>query len=326
MDVPTKDRGPGWLADALQHAIELEMATIPPYLCGMWSIIDEFGPVGDQLRSIVLQEMLHMGLACNMLSTLGGVPRIAAAAPTYPGPLPGGVRPELRVWLAGFSRAMVRGVYMEIEYPEAGPIARMRMLDETFPTIGNFYDAIEGAFRVLPDSAYKKERQLRQLGLGGTGLFPILSAADAARAIQTIKEQGEGTASDPSPSGDPTNRAHYYRFAELYYGRTLVKVGGGWKYAGDSVELPPAYPMAEVPAAGYPESMAFDEQYSDMLNLLQAAWENPVDGQRYLDKSIRIMPSLGSPARELMQKPLPSGAGALGPAFRYIPSRPTPPL
>src|SRR5205085_12465252 len=148
--------------------------------------------------------------------------------PTEPGPLPGGVRPELRVWLAGFSRAMVRGVYMEIEYPEDGPITRK--VAETYPTIGNFYDAILDAFQALPDSAFKKERQLRVPGLGGTGLFPVLSATDADRAIQTIKEQGEGTSQSPGPSSDPQDRAHYYRFAELYYGRTLVKKDGQWVY------------------------------------------------------------------------------------------------
>jgi hypothetical protein len=322
MDVPAGDRQSQWLQDSLQHAIALELATIPVYLCGMWSIIDEDSPVRTYLSSIVLQEMLHMGLACNMLSTIGGVPDIAAAAPIYPGPLPGGVRPELHVWLAGLSRAMVRAVYMEVEYPEAGPITRKVV--ETYPTIGNFYDAILDAFHALPDSEFKKERQLRVPGLGGTGLFPVLSRTDAACAIRTIKEQGEGTSQAPAPSSDPDSRAHFYRFAELYYGRALLKKDGKWVYEGDEIPFPAAYPMAEVPVTGYPESQTFDEQYTDVLNLLHAAWERPVDGQRYLDKAILRMPSLGGPARDLMQKPLASGTGSYGPDFRLIPNRPVP--
>jgi hypothetical protein len=136
MRVAPNDRDPDWLKRALQWAVELEFSTVPPYLCGLWSIIDPGHPVRGYLGDIVLQEMLHMGLACNMLATLGGVPNIRGRLPSYPAPLPGGVRPELRVWLAGFSRAMVRGVYMEIEYPEGGPITRF--LTETFPTIGHF--------------------------------------------------------------------------------------------------------------------------------------------------------------------------------------------
>ena len=40
-----------------------------------------------------------MGLACNMLTTIGGTPQIntPAAVPKYPGHLPGGVRPHLTV-------------------------------------------------------------------------------------------------------------------------------------------------------------------------------------------------------------------------------------
>jgi len=43
--------------------------------------------------------MFHLGLACNILSAIGGTPQILAAVPTYPGPLPGDVRPQLTVYL-----------------------------------------------------------------------------------------------------------------------------------------------------------------------------------------------------------------------------------
>ncbi|NJP82759.1 hypothetical protein HCK01_36730, partial [Streptomyces sp. AA8] len=41
-----------------------------------------------------------------MLTTIGGAPRMADAAlvPKYPGPLPGGVRPELSVSLTGLTK------------------------------------------------------------------------------------------------------------------------------------------------------------------------------------------------------------------------------
>ena len=64
--------------------------------------------------------------------------------PTYPGPLPGGVRPDLTVYLAGLSQESV-GMYMQIETPE-DPVA---FAADTFPTIGAFYDAILAAFQGL---------------------------------------------------------------------------------------------------------------------------------------------------------------------------------
>jgi hypothetical protein len=306
------DRDVEWLKRALQWAVDLEFSTVPPYLCGLWSIIDSIHSVRGYLSDIVLQEMLHMGLACNMLATLGYVPDIRGRLPTYPGPLPGGVRPGLRVWLAGFSRAMVRGVYMEIEYPEEGPITRF--LDEAYPTIGSFYDAIHDVFCRLPPSAIKKERQRTHL----FGLFRIDSVDDAKRAIKTIKEQGEGTSQNPFPGTDPNDRAHYYRFGEFYYGRKLVQKNGSWAYEGDPIPLPAAYPMAEVPEGGYGQKTnVFNQAYAKVVDLLQSAWERET-GQDALEEAVARMPSLGGPARELMKMSREDGSGNYGPDFRPV--------
>jgi hypothetical protein len=312
LSAPAKDRDVCWLKTALQWAVELEYATIPPYLCGAWSIIDSSHVVRAQFADIVLQEMLHMGLACNMLTTLGGIPNIRRQ-PTYPSSLPGGVRPGLRVWLGGFSRAMVRSVYMEIELPEGGPITKY--MGRSYPTIGSFYDAIIDAFRQLPASAFKKERQREHF----FGLHRIDCLADAERAIHTIKEQGEGTTQDPFPGTDPDDRAHYYRFGEFYNGRKLVKVNNHWVYEGDPVQLPAAYPMAEVPSTGYGAiTEQFNRAYTNMVDLLQTAWESELSGEQALEDAIRAMPSLAGPARVLMQMPLPDGSGTYGPDFRLI--------
>ena len=218
---------------------------------------------------------------------------------------------------------MVRTVYMEIEYPECGPIAKY--MGQTYPTIGSFYNAVRDAFQRLPDSAIKKERQREYPGLGGTGLFRIDSIKDAVCAIKTIKEQGEGTSQSPSPSEDPDDRAHYYRFAELYHGHQLIKKDGRWVYAGDPIALPAAYPMAEVPAGGYDPKVTekFNTRYTDVVNLLQASWERE-DGQRCLKKAVDLMPSLGGLARRLMKLSLPDGSGCMGPDFRTIPHHETP--
>lgn len=74
MRVPAEEHDINWLREGLQAAVELEFATIPVYLCGMWSIEEQSGPTFDRINSVVIEEMLHMGLACNMLTTFGGTP------------------------------------------------------------------------------------------------------------------------------------------------------------------------------------------------------------------------------------------------------------
>jgi hypothetical protein len=72
MRVPREGHDLSWLRKALQAAVELELSTIPPYLFAMWSIDATVSPVTDLILNIVLEEMGHMGLACNMLTAGGG--------------------------------------------------------------------------------------------------------------------------------------------------------------------------------------------------------------------------------------------------------------
>lgn len=328
MAVPPTDHDEFWLEASLQAAIALELYTIPAYLCGMWSIINPSDPYSiaayELIQSVVLEEMLHMGLACNMLTTLGGWPAITA--PTYPGNLPGGVRPELTVQLAGLTKDVVHDVYMQIEYPQH-PVP---MAAETYPTIGAFYDAIAQAFQGLDPKKIKNERQL-STGIGPNphdALFPIASIDDALKAVDTIKEQGEGTSRSPDTS--PTfgsELAHYYKFGEIYNGATFIQVSDGkWDYKGDPIPFPQAWPMAPVPAGGYPQLptaeqtallQQFDQNFADLLSHLQAAWY--VGDSNHLNTAINFMFQLGPLAQQLMQIPLPPSpqtAGNYGPDFQ----------
>src|SRR5436305_15250394 len=100
MEVPAEEQDLEWLQTSLQSAIALEFSTLPVYLSGMWSIQQQSGDAYNLINSVVLEEMLHMGLACNMLVAIGGTPEIVA--PRYPSQgLPGGVLPALPVYLAG---------------------------------------------------------------------------------------------------------------------------------------------------------------------------------------------------------------------------------
>ena len=62
----------------LPTAIELEHSTIPPYLCALYSIKDGDNQESAQIiKSVVIEEMLHMILAANVLkNAIGGARRI----------------------------------------------------------------------------------------------------------------------------------------------------------------------------------------------------------------------------------------------------------
>jgi hypothetical protein len=108
------------LRQILQVAVALEHATIPPYLTALFSIkLGENQEVAELISSVVMQEMLHIALVCNLLNAVGGHPDISSPAfvPKYPGHLPGGVRPDLIVSLRKCSIEQVRDVFMAIELP-----------------------------------------------------------------------------------------------------------------------------------------------------------------------------------------------------------------
>src|SRR4051794_10597876 len=123
MQVPPADYNLEWLKNSLQAAVQLEMATIPPYLCAMWSIKDPADPVRAMIRDIVLEEMSHMGTACNMRTAAGGTPRVNTAdvVPTYPGPLPGGVHPISPSRSAGSPRTLSSQPSWISNFRRAGP-------------------------------------------------------------------------------------------------------------------------------------------------------------------------------------------------------------
>lgn len=100
------------LREHLQWAIELEHSTLPPYLCALYSLDPGRNPEATEVMvSVLVEEMLHMTLAANLMNAVGGWPRLDTPemlAP-YPRWLPHGDRsfevPLVRFGLdIGFNR------------------------------------------------------------------------------------------------------------------------------------------------------------------------------------------------------------------------------
>jgi hypothetical protein len=161
-------------------------------------------------------------------------------------------------------------------------------------------------------------------------LFAINSKDDALRAIDLIKEQGEGTTASPrDPSAGPSaedDMAHFYKFSELEQGKKIVKdpATGKFVFSGPPIPFPDVYPMAEVPEGGWQGAgvpgpvatklAAFDQKYTTMVKQLDQAWESG-DSDK-LATSVGTMRGLKSLARGLMQIEITPGGKTYGPCFR----------
>jgi hypothetical protein len=317
------------LAEYLQIAISLEHYTLPPYLCALWSIkpAASNGQVRGILLGVAKQEMLHMALVCNLMKAIGRQPEIntADAVPVYPNHLPG-VNLADPIDLAPLSRARVE-LFLKIEMPEHGPLPDVGLVAAGGPplaaTIGDFYDIIDDGLARL-SITYQTAGQL-ETSIGSDELFRIDSQATARRAIQLIKEQGEGTSTSQGAVDFGGGLAHYYKFRQLLLEKLYVRQPDGtWKIdASSSLPFPAdadIWPMDPVPAGGYPgiaEAQSFDQAYSTMLGQLQNAWIGQGSADA-LDDAVGNMFQLQGLAVALMQKKRPDGPGNYGPDFRRI--------
>lgn len=291
--VTETDRDITWLKQALQWAIELELSTIGPYLLARWSIVTDAGGAKARLQAIAKDEMNHMGWVSNMLVGIGGQPDMNLA-PTYPGPMPGGVHPGVTVTLGGLTELQLR-LFMKIEEPET-PLPQ-RSEGEAFATIGVFYDAILSTFQRL-QPPISTAAQVPNAGL-------ISTLADVEEKIMRIKDEGEGTTGSPSVG---TKLAHHYQFGEILHQKKFVKTETGWDYVGEAVPFPSSvYTLTGV--ASDAESEDFNGRFTGLMRKFHEAWTtNPAA----FNDAVGAMYGLEAPARALM-------ANGKWPSFKFLP-------
>ena len=108
------------LRQHLQTALEIEHATIPTYLTALATIKENYNlEVQDIFRQILIQEMLHLALAANLLNAVGGKPVLFSDnfLPLYPTRLPGGLMPTLQIPIEKCSIGLIADIFMAIEQP-----------------------------------------------------------------------------------------------------------------------------------------------------------------------------------------------------------------
>lgn len=335
----------------VQKAIELEHATIPPYLCGYFTLkIGSNAEVAEIIRSVVIEEMLHFSLASNLLLALGGSPQINSPdfVPTYPGELPFKIGDDLKVHLRPCSIDQVRDVFMAIEKPDkvipipdaqvkAMSLASMEV-DEEFATIGQFYLFLAAKIRELDGQSpiqwhTDPQNVASQWFTDPDEMFLIDSTAKAVQAIEVIVDQGEGTHTDPfDTEGAP---AHYYRFEEIVRRRRLIPRPGEtppYAFGGLPVMLDPnqVWNMDPDPAIAkykpgsesHRMATQFSYSYTRALNALHLAFNGQKD---QIDHAMGVMYELRLLAQQVLAVPAeyadgspnPEGKGT-GLSFEYV--------
>jgi hypothetical protein len=319
----------------LETAIGVEFGTLPPYLYAMFSIPPgENVPSASRIKSVLLQEMVHMCLACNILNAIGGNPVLKP--PTYPGYLPGGIGPggkPLKIRLLRLSReAMKQAMDIEepvdpIDFPDA-PLEALAA-GPTAVTIGEFYAALDAFLATLPGQAWKSNRnQITDDQFFSGQLFAVNSYPDAHRAISIIVSEGEGAKDTPLDFQDEL--AHFYRFSEIYRDKVLTKadneqgyqwgpqeLGVDWAKVFPCIPDPGAHDFSKEPAAAQAAQAACNLAYGRMVDALQSAVTGSA-GQ--LGVAVRAMFDLRLAAQVALRTPLNDPRLVAGPAFVYTPT------
>lgn len=338
----------------LDTAMQLEHATIPPYLTALYSIYPETNIEARQvLRAVLVEEMLHLTLTANLLNAIGFRPNLLADdfVPVYPTRLPSG-ETDFSVHIDKFSKESLE-TFLKIERPAKHTLQKNKTIvrSETFLknslfttpvikkgdtyhfySIGEFYQAIMQGFIFLEQQAnaagstiFKPDASLQvdpeYYYSGGGRIIPVSDLESAIEAMQLIQGQGEGYENEIFD--EQGEIAHFYRFEQLKLGR-FYHVGdepghpSGEKF---EVDWDAVYPMIKDPKL---------ESYPADSEIQQAATGFNQEYQRILSKINRAycgekeilnnavcgMFRLKEYATQLIRNPIPGQKkGNAGPTF-----------
>lgn len=336
------------LITKLQRALMIEFSTIPPYLTAMYSIMDNSNYAYRLFRSVVLEEMLHMNLVCNLLNGIGGHPQFAQNPdfPIYPTGLPGqkpGEGPLLQ--LVPVSIPLIQNTFMAIEEPAR---KHARPEDDNYQTIAQFYMSIRDGFitvqnqighdALFTDTGFQKMDSY--FGSGGGKLVYVKDIESALHAISEIVEQGEGAPGTDSPTIPNEPYGSYDAYGERPDGtfgplvRTTEEQSHFYKFMDVAKGMYPlgnVYPMLPNPVAEAFESSAAKQLaeilngcYGIMVRGLETTFNSKTEPDPFFTVVFAMMQGIiPSLSVQLMQMPAgdyidPAVGPNAGPTFRYV--------
>jgi len=321
----------------LQDALEIEHATIPPYFTAMLSLKPGYNEeVREIIRSVLIEEMLHLTLAANLLNAMGGKPDLSHPefVPCYPHNLPHSGEKFL-VHIEAFSESALK-TFMKIEHPVASDSPPE---GEGFHSIAQFYASIRKTINEICDF-YGEEKlfigninlQIRPEDYYGAGSVVVVHNRETAmQAIETIVEQGEGaheTIFDHDHNilgdGEGYEIAHYYRFKEIEKGKRYTQKDTP-KSGPHGKELKVNYKQVyqlqkDIKISDFPDGTPIRralEEFAFSYRQLLLALEASFNGKRtHLTEAIARMFAIQNQANSLIRNPSGNGDERLGLDFR----------
>ena len=349
----------------LSEAAELEHLLACSYLFGAYSLktgsdeglsqleLDAVRSWKQSIIAVAVEEMLHICLVSNLLTSIGGAPNLhrpnlPQMARYYP--------TDIQLDLAPFNEETIRHFAFlerpEDSYEEDAPryreaaeraagirtTARQEsVFDELgivgrpqgYKTVGELYRGIEYGFRELAASLGEealfigpKHAQATQEQVHFAGLEPVTDLPSALGAIQTIVEQGEGLRAEREGT-------HYWRFIEIekQYSQ-LRNARPGFAPARPVLSNPYSRLPTDSPAVNLlddPRSIAvcdlFNGIYEVMVQLLMRFFarggESDAESGSLIDAAVSLMwGGLAPVADQLTRLP----AGSLHPGMNAGPS------
>jgi hypothetical protein len=279
------------------------------------------------IHSVVIEEMLRMTAAANVLNAIGGHPCINSTktVPAYPQYVS---YLNLTFDVAPFTPATIK-VFRRIEEPAWGD-------DAPSTSVGAFYALASNLLKDLVDkygeaAVLTGDPALQVNFASDRGRAqPVHSHADAQEVLSGVILQGEGSfasVGDTSPFSGVQEIAHFYRFNEIVEGRFYAKgdtpfsppsgddMGNDWTAVHDFLPNPKAEDYRAYPDI-YKKMMQFNACYSDMLARLHSAMNG--SPEEY-PGSLAKMHVLGPLARDLIQTPSPlDPSKGVGPPWELI--------
>ncbi len=331
----------------LAAAIQLEHVTIPPYMTALYSIHPETNiEAVEIIRAVLVEEMLHMTLAANLLNSIGGRPNLLADqfVVNYPAKLPDGEK-DFEVHIAKFDQENLK-TFLKIERPShtnfenhdsslpkgcfkknnviSGALASTFMEIEgkkhSFYSIGDFYEAILDAMRVLETRAYKNGESIfikdsssqinsKYFYSGGGKIIKVTGLDTAIKAIRLIQEQGEGY--DKGIFDEDGEISHYYRFHQLKKRKFYRSDDKPGKPTGKTIKIDwnavynmiknPKVAMFDSSSELYAAAKKFNVHYRNILVQINKAYNGQ---QHLLLDAIPLMFRLKECAVSLMRNPI----------------------
>lgn len=229
------------LKKALQSALELEHATIPVYMTALYSIKTGTNvEVAKTIQGILVQEMSHVALVCNLINAIGGKPKFTNHdfMPKFPGNLPYDIHPDLIVSLGACTKDRIKSVFMHIEQPGENLTFNVeetvdgikvtwtqnKMVENT---IGQFYALIQDAFerfsKTIPN-LFCGQKDLQVSTTHMPGLIKVDNLQTALEAIAIIVKQGEGVSLTNITQSYDGQISHYHKFLEIFTGKRLLNI------------------------------------------------------------------------------------------------------